>query len=97
MRRAESPLLAAIRRSLASCPEEPEAPGEVEIEYLYVTVAKTIAHAITEAGMRPGERLPGRKDLCALLGVDDGTVRRAMVLLHEREVIRLANGRAFVR
>jgi DNA-binding GntR family transcriptional regulator len=46
-----------------------------------------IAHQIDSGQLRPGDRLPGEKDLAEEHGVALGTVRRALVELRDRGLV----------
>jgi GntR family transcriptional regulator, transcriptional repressor for pyruvate dehydrogenase complex len=50
-----------------------------------------VRHAAT-AGLRPGDRLPGERELAAKLGVSRASIRQAMVVLEVQGVIRVRQG-----
>jgi DNA-binding GntR family transcriptional regulator len=58
-----------------------------EIGYVYQRVVDAIAQQIDSGRLRPGDRLPGEKDLAEEHGVALGTVRRALTELRDRGMV----------
>ena len=65
----------------------PPTVRRVEIGYVYQRVADAIATQIADGTLPPGARLPGERELAEEHGVALGTVRRALSVLRERELI----------
>lgn len=51
--------------------------------YLHEQVAAEIRRALADGEAGPGKRIPGAKDLAAVLGVNTNTVLRALPVLRE--------------
>ena len=68
------------------------APGGQD-DLVYVRVADDIAARIASGELAPGTRLRAERDLATHYGVAYGTIRRAMQLLRERELIVTIHGR----
>jgi GntR family transcriptional regulator len=68
------------------------APGGQE-DLVYVQVADDIAARIASGELASGTRLRAERDLATHYGVAYGTIRRAMQLLRERELIVTIHGR----
>jgi GntR family transcriptional regulator len=68
------------------------APGGDD-ELAYVRVADDIAARISSGELASGMRLRAERDLATHYGVSYGTVRHAMKVLRERELIRTIHGR----
>jgi GntR family transcriptional regulator len=68
------------------------APGGQE-DLVYVRVADDIAARIASGELASGTRLRAERDLATHYGVAYGTIRRAMQLLRERELIVTIHGR----
>lgn len=60
---------------------------------LWRLVADAIQQDITGGRYRPGDRLPTEAQLAAIFNVHRNTVRRAMMVLRERDFIRVEQGR----
>jgi DNA-binding GntR family transcriptional regulator len=69
-----------------------EAPGGKE-ELAYMRVAEDIARRIASGELAPGTRLLAERALAEYYGVAYGTVRRAMDVLRERDLIETIHGR----
>ena len=54
---------------------------------LYVTVYETISEWLKEGKYKPGDKLPGENILAEQLNVSRGTLRQAMLLLQEDEIL----------
>jgi DNA-binding GntR family transcriptional regulator len=75
-----------------------EAAGGRDADLAYLRVADDIAARIGSGELAPGARLRAERDLASHYGVSYGTVRRAMEVLRERELITTIHGRGtFVR
>jgi GntR family transcriptional regulator len=75
-----------------------EAPGGRDADLAYIRVAEDIGARIASGELAPGARLRSERDLAEFYGVSYGTVRRAMEVLRERELITTIHGRGtFVR
>jgi DNA-binding GntR family transcriptional regulator len=57
-------------------------------DYIYAAMADHIEARIVAGDLRPGDRLPGERDLAAEYGVALGTVRRATQELRDRGLVR---------
>lgn len=68
------------------------APGGQD-DLVYVRVADDIAARIASGELASGTRLRAERDLATHYGVAYGTIRRAMQLLRERELIVTIHGR----
>ncbi len=53
-----------------------------------------IEGAIINKGLRPGDKLPPSRDLQRLLGTSQGTLREALRILEEKELIEVKPGRS---
>ena len=75
-----------------------EAEGGRDADLAYLRVAEDIASRIGSGELAPGARLRAERDLAAHYEVSYGTVRRAMEVLRDRELIETIHGRGtFVR
>lgn len=75
-----------------------EAPGGRDADLAYMRVAEDISARIASSELAPGARLRSERDLAEIYGVSYGTVRRAMEVLRDRELITTIHGRGtFVR
>jgi GntR family transcriptional regulator len=70
-----------------------EAPGGRDADLAYMRVADDIAGRITSGELAKGARIRSERDLAEYYGVSYGTVRRAMEVLRERELITTIHGR----
>ncbi|MGH3380731.1 MAG: GntR family transcriptional regulator [Actinoallomurus sp.] len=61
--------------------------------FLYVQVADLIERRIRVGDLRPGDRLPAERDLADEYHVAYYTIRRAMELLRERDLVVSVHGR----
>lgn len=62
-------------------------------EPLFLRVADQIERYIEGNGMSPGDRLPGERELCELLGVSRASVREALRSLQTRGVVGVRHGK----
>lgn len=62
-------------------------------EPLFTRVAEQVERYIATNGLVPGDRLPGERDLCALLGVSRTSVREALRSLQARGVVTVRHGK----
>jgi len=62
-------------------------------EPIYAQIASAIRREITAGRVRPGERLPGARELAAVLGVNLHTVLRGYQELRDEGVVELRRGR----
>lgn len=60
---------------------------------LWRVVADTIEQDIQSSRYRPGEKLPTEFELAERFSVHRNTIRRAMVVLRERDLLRIEQGR----
>jgi GntR family transcriptional regulator len=65
-------------------------------EFVYVQLADVLAARITRGEFPIGARLPSEAELAESYGVAKMTVRRALEVLREREIIRTLHGRGSV-
>ena len=72
---------------------EIEAIGGRDADLAYMRVAADIAARIGSGELKPGARLRSERDLAEHYEVSYGTVRRAMEVLRERELITTIHGR----
>jgi GntR family transcriptional regulator len=70
-----------------------EAPGGRDADLAYLRVADDITARINSGELAPGARLRSERDLAGYYDVSYGTVRRAMQVLRERDVIITRHGR----
>ena len=70
-----------------------EASGGRDADLAYVQIADDIAARITSGELRPGARLLSERALAEYYGRSYQTVRRAMEVLRERELITTIHGR----
>jgi DNA-binding GntR family transcriptional regulator len=69
------------------------APGGRDSDLAYLRVADDIAARITSGELTAGTRLRAERDLATHYGVAYGTIRRAMQVLRERDLIETIHGR----
>lgn len=62
-------------------------------EPLFSRVAEQVERFIASNGLSPGDRLPGERELCALLGVSRASVREALRSLQARGVVLVQHGK----
>jgi GntR family transcriptional regulator, transcriptional repressor for pyruvate dehydrogenase complex len=62
-------------------------------EPLFQRVAGQVQHYIEGNGLTPGDRLPGERELCELLGVSRASVREALRSLEARGVVLVRHGK----
>lgn len=62
-------------------------------EPLFTRVAEQVERFIASNGLSPGDRLPGERELCALLGVSRTSVREALRSLQTRGVVVVRHGK----
>lgn len=62
-------------------------------EPLFQRVAGQVERFIDGNGLRPGDRLPGERELCQLLGVSRASVREALRSLQARGVVLVRHGK----
>jgi GntR family transcriptional regulator, transcriptional repressor for pyruvate dehydrogenase complex len=60
---------------------------------LFLRVAGQIERFVDGNGLTPGDRLPGERELCELLGVSRASVREALRSLETRGVVRVRHGK----
>jgi GntR family transcriptional regulator len=70
-----------------------EARGGRDADLAYVQIADDITARITSGELRPGARLLSERALADYYGRSYQTVRRAMEVLRERELITTIHGR----
>jgi GntR family transcriptional regulator len=70
-----------------------EASGGRDADLAYVQIADDITARITSGELRPGARLLSERALADYYGRSYQTVRRAMEVLRERELITTIHGR----
>ena len=70
-----------------------EASGGRDADLAYMQIADDIAARITSGELRPGARLLSERALADYYGRSYQTVRRAMEVLRERELITTIHGR----
>lgn len=62
-------------------------------EPLFLRVAQQVERYVQGNGLAPGDRLPGERELCELLGVSRASVREALRALETRGVVRVRHGK----
>ena len=62
-------------------------------EPLFLRVAEQIERFVAGNGLAPGDRLPGERELCELLGVSRASVREALRSLETRGLVRVRHGK----
>ena len=62
-------------------------------EPLFLRVAGQIERFVAGNELAPGDRLPGERELCELLGVSRASVREALRSLETRGVVRVQHGK----
>ena len=62
-------------------------------EPLFQRVADQVQRYIASNGLNPGDRLPGERELCELLGVSRASVREALRSLQARGVVLVRHGK----
>lgn len=62
-------------------------------EPLFQRVADQIEGFIAGNGLTPGDRLPGERELCELLGVSRASVREALRSLQTRGIVQVRHGK----
>jgi GntR family transcriptional repressor for pyruvate dehydrogenase complex len=62
-------------------------------EPLFLRVAEQIEQFVAGNELAPGDRLPGERELCDLLGVSRASVREALRSLETRGVVRVRHGK----
>lgn len=62
-------------------------------EPLFTRVAEQVERFIASNGLSPGDRLPGERELCGLLGVSRTSVREALRSLQTRGVVVVRHGK----
>lgn len=62
-------------------------------EPLFLRVAGQVENYVQGNGLVPGDRLPGERELCELLGVSRASVREALRALETRGVVRVRHGK----
>lgn len=62
-------------------------------EPLFTRVAGQVERFIASNGLSPGDRLPGERELCVLLGVSRTSVREALRSLQTRGVVIVRHGK----
>jgi GntR family transcriptional regulator, transcriptional repressor for pyruvate dehydrogenase complex len=60
---------------------------------LFTRVAEQVERFIASNGLAPGDRLPGERELCVLLGVSRTSVREALRSLQARGVVDVQHGK----
>jgi GntR family transcriptional repressor for pyruvate dehydrogenase complex len=60
---------------------------------LFLRVAEQVERYVQGNGLAPGDRLPGERELCELLGVSRASVREALRALETRGVIQVRHGK----
>jgi len=62
-------------------------------EPLFLRVAEQIERFVAGNELAPGDRLPGERELCELLGVSRASVREALRSLETRGLVRVRHGK----
>jgi GntR family transcriptional regulator, transcriptional repressor for pyruvate dehydrogenase complex len=82
-----------------AAPASPAGPAAVgwrwmgSNEPLFLRVAEQVERYVQGNGLVPGDRLPGERELCELLGVSRASVREALRALETRGVVRVQHGK----
>lgn len=80
-------------RPPASVPEAVSWRQMGSSEPLFTRVAEQVERFIAGNGLTTGDRLPGERDLCRLLGVSRASVREALRSLQARGVVDVRHGK----
>lgn len=80
-------------RSPAGVPEAVSWRQVGSSEPLFTRVAEQVERYIAGNGLASGDRLPGERDLCRLLGVSRASVREALRSLQARGVVDVQHGK----
>lgn len=59
---------------------------------LYELLAERLVAHVQQAGLRPGDRFPGERELARMFGVSRSSVRQALVSLQVRGVVTVRHG-----
>jgi GntR family transcriptional regulator, transcriptional repressor for pyruvate dehydrogenase complex len=62
-------------------------------EPLFIRVAEQVERFIASSSLSPGDRLPGERELCGLLGVSRTSVREALRSLQARGIVTVRHGK----
>jgi GntR family transcriptional regulator, transcriptional repressor for pyruvate dehydrogenase complex len=73
-------------------PQDSPALSPLPRRPLYELLAERLRAHVLETGLRPGDRLPGERDLAAQLGVSRASVRQATVALEVQGLIEVRHG-----
>ncbi len=85
-------------RPVASHGHHPEASARRAFEPAYLFIANTVAERIGSGEYRPGDQLPTEAELRSEFGVSPMTVRRAISILLDRNLVTTTQGKGtFVR
>jgi GntR family transcriptional regulator, transcriptional repressor for pyruvate dehydrogenase complex len=80
-------------RSPVGVPEAVSWRGMGSSEPLFTRVAEQVERFIAGNGLTAGDRLPGERDLCRLLGVSRASVREALRSLQARGLVDVRHGK----